>query len=57
MITIAQVFKMFPQVKINTHQPSLVEKKIKLKNFKTLFSEAFKEGCNEFAQEMGYKTR
>lgn len=56
MITIAQVFKMFPQTKVNTRYNRLAKKKSKPKDFKALFSERFKDDCNAFAKEMGYKS-
>lgn len=57
MITIAQVFKMFPQPKVSTQYNSLVKKKSKPKDFKALFSEGIKDGCHAFAIEMGYETK
>lgn len=56
MITIAQVFKMFPQTKVSPRYNSLAKKKSKPKDFKALFSEGIKDGCNAFAKEMGFKT-
>lgn len=57
MISIAQVFKVFPQTKANFPYNSLAKKKAKTTGFKALFSEEIKDGCNAFAKEMGYKNK
>ena len=56
MKAVVQIFETFPSTKREKTAKKMKEKKSMAKvGKKTLFSEAFQEGCNITAREMGLK--
>lgn len=55
MITIAQVFKMFPLVKNSTAEPIRSNVSTKKTSIQNVFSKGLEEGCIAFSKEMGYR--